>query len=67
MMKKNMEMMEKNIKSLLSKKGFDAQKNEVVVQPFCNVEAPIPQPNFTTTQFHHHPIAPMVVMLSSTV
>ena len=67
MMKKNMEMMEKNIDSLLSKKGFDIQKNEVIVQPFRHVEAPIPQPNFTTTQFHHHPIAPTVVMLSSTV
>jgi hypothetical protein len=30
MMKKKMEM-EKNINSLLSKKGFDVQKNEVVV------------------------------------
>ena len=32
--KEHMEMMEKNIDRLLSKKGFDVQKNEVVVQPF---------------------------------
>jgi hypothetical protein len=62
-----MKMMEKNIDSLLSKKGFDVQKNEVVVQPFRHIEAPIPQLNLTTTQFRHHPIAPTVVILSSTV
>jgi hypothetical protein len=38
----HMEMMEKNIDSLLSKKGFDVQKNEVVVQPFHHIEALIP-------------------------
>jgi hypothetical protein len=54
MMKKKMEMMEKTIDSLLSKKGFDVQKNEVVVQPCRHVEAPIPQPNLTTTQFRHY-------------
>jgi ribosomal protein RSM22 (predicted rRNA methylase) len=59
MMKKKMEMMEKTIDSLLSKKGFDVQKNEVVVQPCRHVEAPIPQPNLTTTQFcHYSKIAP---------
>ena len=65
--KEHMEMMEKNIESILSKKGFDVQKNEVVVQPFCHVEAPIPQLNLTTTQSRHHPIAPMVVILSSII
>jgi hypothetical protein len=45
-----MEMMEKNIDSLLSKKGFDVQKNEVVVQPFHHIEALIPQLNLTATQ-----------------
>jgi hypothetical protein len=71
--KEHMKMMEKNIDSLLSKKGFDVQKNEVVVQPFCvvqpfyHVEAPIPQLNLTTTQFLHHPIAPVVVILSSII
>jgi hypothetical protein len=54
MMKKKMKMMEKNIDNLLSKKGFDVQKNEVVVQPFLHVEALIPQPNLTTTQFRHY-------------
>jgi hypothetical protein len=67
MMEKNMEIIEKNIDNLLSKKGFDVQKNEVIVQPFRHVEAPIPQLNLTTTQFCHHPIAPTVVILSSTV
>ena len=67
MMEKNMEIREKNIDNLLSKKGFDVQKNEVVVQPFHHVETPIPQPNLTTTQFCHHPIAPTVIILSSTV
>jgi hypothetical protein len=68
-----MEMMEKNIDSLLSKKGFDVPKNEVVVQPFrvvqpfCHVEAPIPQLNLTTTQFRHHPIAPTAVILFSII
>jgi hypothetical protein len=67
MMEKNMEMIEKNIDSLLSKKGFDLQKNEVIIQPFRHVEAPIPQLNLTTTQFRHHSIAPTVIILSSTV
>jgi hypothetical protein len=43
------------------------KKNKVVVQPFRHVEASIPQPNLITTQFRHHPIAPAVVILSSTV